>query len=60
MPVALISTSTSPALGPPNSTYSMVNGWPACQATAALVFMMSFDLLKKKQTAAALHTQVKT
>src|SRR5690606_39801687 len=39
MPVALISTSTSPSRGPPSSTSSMVSGWPAFQATAALVFM---------------------
>src|SRR5688572_10766314 len=39
MPVALISTSTSPNFGPWRSTVSMVRGWPACQATAALVFM---------------------
>ncbi|MNE72866.1 hypothetical protein D3C80_1688420 [compost metagenome] len=39
MPVALISTSTSPNFGPSRSTVSMVRGWPAFQATAALVFM---------------------
>src|SRR5437667_7736512 len=39
MPLALISTSTSPALGPPNSTSSMVSGWPAFHAIAALVFI---------------------
>src|SRR5450830_460066 len=39
MPVALISTSTSPNFGPCRSTVSMVRGAPAFQATAALVFM---------------------
>src|SRR3954465_1288769 len=39
MPVALISTSTSPARGPSRASSSMVSGWPACQATAARVFM---------------------
>src|SRR5437868_2302424 len=42
MPVALISTSTSPARGPSSSTSSMVSGAPAFQATAALVFMLDF------------------
>src|ERR1700761_2056077 len=37
-PVALISTSTSPALGPSRSTVSMTSGLPASNATAALVF----------------------
>src|SRR6476659_3288555 len=40
MPVALTSTSTSPARGPSRSTVSMVRGWPAFQAMAALVFML--------------------
>jgi hypothetical protein len=35
MPVALISTSTSPSRGPSRSTVSMVSGWPDFQATAA-------------------------
>src|SRR5471032_932192 len=39
MPVALISTSTSPAFGPSRSTVSMLKGAPAFQATAARVFM---------------------
>src|SRR5689334_10171157 len=39
MPVALISTSTSPSRGPSRSTVSMLSGLPACHATAALVFM---------------------
>src|SRR5689334_13354867 len=39
MPVAITSTRTSPALGPPISMVSMVSGWPAFQATAARVFM---------------------
>src|ERR1700761_3699322 len=40
MPVALISTSTSPARGPSRSTVSMVSGAADFQATAALVFMV--------------------
>jgi hypothetical protein len=40
MPVALISTSTSPNFGPCRSTFSIVRGWPDFQATAALVFMV--------------------
>src|SRR6478752_803983 len=40
MPVAMISTSTSPALGPSMSMVSMVSGSPAFQATAARVFMI--------------------
>jgi hypothetical protein len=39
MPVALTSTSTSPAFGPSSSTVSIVNGTPAFQATAARVFI---------------------
>ncbi|SOY77064.1 hypothetical protein CBM2592_U10033 [Cupriavidus taiwanensis] len=42
MPVALISTSTSPARGPSRSTPSMVSGFPAPQATAARVFIDLF------------------
>src|SRR5262249_27470086 len=38
-PVATIRTSTSPALGPPISISSMLNGLQASQATAARVFM---------------------
>src|SRR6478735_6667696 len=38
-PVALISTSTSPALGPSRSTSSITSGLPAAYATAARVFM---------------------
>src|SRR4029078_8058289 len=38
-PVALISTSTSPAFGPSRSTSSMTSGLPAAYATAARVFM---------------------
>src|ERR1700678_1322043 len=37
-PEATIRTSTSPVLGPPRSTVSIINGLPASQATAALVF----------------------
>src|SRR5579862_5540587 len=37
MPVALISTSTSPAFGPSRSTVSTESGFPASHATAALV-----------------------
>src|SRR5512139_788786 len=39
MPVALISSSTSPAFGPSISMVSTVSGSPAFQATAARVFM---------------------
>jgi hypothetical protein len=38
-PVAMISTSTSPAFGPSMSMVSMVSGSPAFQATAARVCM---------------------
>src|SRR5579862_1052051 len=41
MPVALISTSTSPAFGPSRSTVSIESGFPASHATAALVCMSS-------------------
>src|ERR687894_1479889 len=37
-PVAAISTSTSPSLGPSNSTVSIFNGSPAPKATAAFTF----------------------
>src|SRR5690606_22588526 len=40
-PVALISTSTSPAFGPSSSTSSIMSGFPASYATAALVFMVA-------------------
>src|SRR5215213_1882911 len=46
MPVALISTSTSPAFGPATSTSSIVSGLPAAHATAARVFIgggLTFD-----------------
>src|SRR4051812_25369297 len=43
MPVALTSTSTSPAFGPWSSTVSMVSGAPAFQATAAFVFTGGSD-----------------
>src|SRR3954465_2241799 len=44
MPVALISTSTSPACGPSSSTVSILSGAPALCATAALTCMGgSFD-----------------
>src|SRR5262249_9322115 len=45
MPVALISTSTSPALGTSISMVSTVKGSPAFQATAARVFMMSCRIM---------------
>src|SRR3954470_10521856 len=38
-PLALISTSTSPACGPSSSTSSMTRGLPASYATAARVLM---------------------
>src|ERR1700722_15099544 len=40
-PVALISTRTSPCLGPSTSTVSMVSGSPARRATAARAFMVA-------------------
>src|ERR1700734_3381152 len=43
-PVALISTSTSPSLGPSTSTVSMVSGSPARRATAARAFMVRTSL----------------
>src|SRR6186997_3027201 len=39
MPVAMISTSTSPALGPSRSSSTISNGFLASKATAARVFM---------------------
>ena len=39
MPVALISTSTSPAFGPSRSTSMISSGLPFASATAARVFM---------------------
>src|SRR5688572_26786419 len=45
IPVALISTSASPARGPSSSTVSIASGAPALCATAALTFMnASFEL----------------
>src|SRR3984957_12235114 len=41
IPVALISTRTSPAFGPSSCTVSMVKGLPASNATAALTSMTS-------------------
>src|SRR5215469_16744341 len=38
-PLARISTSTSPALGPPRSAVTTSSGFPAAYAIAALVFM---------------------
>src|ERR1700749_402332 len=42
MPVALISTRTSPALGPAKSTVTISRGFPAVVAIAALVFMLQY------------------
>ena len=42
MPVALISTSTSPARGPSSSTVSIDRGLPGATATAALTSMAAF------------------
>src|SRR5579871_2715361 len=42
MPVALSSTSTSPALGPSRSTVAISRGLPAAVAIAARVFMAGF------------------
>src|SRR3569623_838710 len=41
MPVALISTRTSPALGPSRSTSTISSGFLASNATAARVFISS-------------------
>src|SRR5690606_27331778 len=41
IPVALISTSTSPALGPSRSTSTISSGFPASNATAAWVFIVT-------------------
>jgi hypothetical protein len=41
MPVALISTKTSPSLGPSKSRSSIIKGLPAPIAIAALVFIGS-------------------
>src|SRR5688572_17991639 len=46
MPVALISTSTSPACGPCRSTVSIVRGAPAFQATAARVFIRGSPVVR--------------
>src|SRR5215472_16029541 len=51
MPVALISTSTSPALGPSRSSSTISSGFLASNATAARLFIListfpSQDLLK--------------
>src|SRR5690349_11410703 len=51
MPVALISTSTSPSRGPSSVTSSMVSGAPAFQATAALVFMGGSPGAEKRSAA---------
>src|SRR5262249_36434950 len=44
-PVALISTSASPARGPSRSTVSMTSGLPASWATAARTFIRAFSRL---------------
>src|SRR5688572_23064080 len=44
MPVALISTSTSPAFGPSRSTSWISSGFPAATATAARTFMVQLPL----------------
>src|SRR6476620_9717516 len=43
MPVAMISTSTSPCFGPSRSTSTISSGFLASNATAARVFMLSFS-----------------
>src|SRR5262245_32370120 len=45
MPVAMISTSTSPALGPSRSSSTISSGCLASKATAARVFIGKFLLL---------------
>src|SRR5690349_4766270 len=54
MPVALISTSTSPAFGPSRSSVSMLSGSPAFHATAARVCMPSLLLSLEPYTRSAL------
>src|SRR4051812_40853544 len=58
MPVALISTSTSPARGPSRSRVSMVRGWPACQATAATVFIGAYGFREEYATAKLLAARL--
>jgi hypothetical protein len=45
MPVAMISTRTSPAFGPSSSIVSIESGFAASQATAARVFIGSLLLI---------------
>src|ERR1700761_4239348 len=44
MPVALISTSTSPAFGPSRSSSTISSGFLASKATAARVFMVDSSI----------------
>src|SRR6266853_5467512 len=48
MPVALISTSTSPAFGPCSCTVSMVRGAPALWATAARTSMVHSSRIRRE------------
>src|SRR5437762_3127094 len=48
MPVALISTSTSPAFGPCNCTVSMLRGAPALWATAARTSMAHSSRIRRE------------
>src|SRR5438477_7591693 len=48
MPVALISTSTSPAFGPASCTFSMASGLPASHATAARTSIASSSVAARQ------------
>src|SRR5450631_3460704 len=50
MPVALISTSTSPALGPSSCTVSTASGLPASNATAARTSIVVLPFLDPDQS----------
>src|SRR5207253_2143494 len=50
MPVAMISTSTSPALGPSMSTSTISSGCLGAKATAARVFMVPPNYSSPRQT----------
>src|SRR5947207_303576 len=50
IPVALISTSTSPACGPASCTFSIVSGLPASHATAARTSITSSSVAARQHT----------
>src|SRR5437016_2267778 len=58
MPVALISTSTSPSLGPSRSTVSIESGFPASHATAARTCITSLQAYKLSWPAGERATQL--